>query len=84
MQPNAENEYLVPVDDFNFGIIHLQKQSKNIPLNSAEILFCVEGDITVLSVGKEICLKKGESVFVGYCLGNYQLSGSGVIARAYC
>ncbi|MDG6881739.1 Mannose-6-phosphate isomerase [Phocoenobacter uteri] len=84
MQPNAENEYPIPVDDFKFAIINVQKQAKNIPLNSAEILFCIEGNICVSSFGKEIMLKKGESVFVGYCLGNYQLTGLGIIARAYC
>ncbi len=83
IQPNKDQSYPIPVPDFKFSIINVNDDEQIYSLQSAEILFCIEGNIVVSSNGKQIKLQKGESMFVGYCLSQYQCDGKGILARAY-
>ncbi len=83
VQKEGRLSYPVPVDDFGFDILPLNHESHSIYLRSAEILFCVEGEATILSNGEQVVLKAGESVFVSHDCGVYRYQGSGTLARAY-
>ncbi|MEF1290338.1 mannose-6-phosphate isomerase, class I, partial [Vibrio sp. M260118] len=76
-------KYPVPVDDFSFEIIELASREMSIEVDSAEIVFCVEGRVTIASCDEVETLNKGESLFVSYEARKYVLSGQGVIARTY-
>jgi len=75
--------YPIPVDDFGFDILSASDQVKSIYLRSAEILFCVEGEVSIQSNGEQVNLKSGESVFVSSNSSVYQYQGNGILARAY-
>lgn len=75
--------YPIPVDDFGFDILTATDESKSQYLRSAEILFCVEGEVTVMSEGQQLTLKPGESLFVSNNSNLYQYQGNGILARAY-
>jgi len=75
--------YPIPVDDFGFDILSSGEQTQQQYLRGAEILFCVEGQVTVTVAGKSLLLKPGESVFVTSDSKVYQYRGKGTLARAY-
>ncbi|WCP69515.1 mannose-6-phosphate isomerase, class I [Vibrio tubiashii] len=75
--------YPIPVDDFGFDILTATDESKSQYLRSAEILFCVEGEVTITSEGQQLTLKPGESLFVSNNSNLYQYQGNGILARAY-
>lgn len=83
MAANQDKSYPIPVPDFKFAIIDVTEQEKESQLQSAEILFCIEGNIVISSHGKQIELQKGESLFAAYCLSEYRYSGDGTFAKAY-
>ncbi len=73
----------VPVDDFKFDIITIAEQSKTVFTRSAEILFCIEGEIAVSNEKTNITLVVGQSVFVPFDAQQYSIIGQGRLARAY-
>ncbi|NOI13563.1 mannose-6-phosphate isomerase, class I [Vibrio hepatarius] len=75
--------YPIPVDDFGFDILSSGEQTQQQYLRGAEILFCVEGQVTVTVAGKSLLLKPGESVFITSDSKVYQYQGKGTLARAY-
>ncbi len=75
--------YPIPVDDFGFDILSCGEQTQQQYLRGAEILFCVEGQVTVTVAGKSLLLKPGESVFITSDSKVYQYQGKGTLARAY-
>ncbi len=75
--------YPIPVDDFGFDILSSGEQTQQQYLRGAEILFCVEGLVTVTVAGKSLLLKPGESVFITSYSKVYQYQGKGTLARAY-
>ncbi len=75
--------YPIPVDDFGFDILSSGEQAQQQYLRGAEILFCVEGLVTVTVAGKSLLLKPGESVFITSDSKVYQYQGKGTLARAY-
>lgn len=79
----GRDHYPVPVDDFCFDILYAEDQSKEQYVRSAEILFCIDGDVVVESLGKKIKLCPGESVFLPYSNLMYAYRGKGRVARAY-
>jgi mannose-6-phosphate isomerase len=79
----GKKSYPIPVDDFGFDILSAAQESKAQYLRSAEILFCIDGEVTVTAGDKSLFLTAGESVFIGNCLGEYFYKGNGTVARAY-
>ncbi|MEZ9901713.1 mannose-6-phosphate isomerase, class I [Vibrio breoganii] len=73
----------VPVDDFGFDIFNVTQEQQTVFTRSAEILMCMAGEAMVESDTQSILLKKGESLFVSCDSPQYQLKGSGQIARVY-
>ncbi|MEZ9892257.1 mannose-6-phosphate isomerase, class I [Vibrio lentus] len=73
----------IPVDDFGFDIFNVTPEQQTVFTRSAEILMCIAGQVMVESNTKSIFLKKGESLFVSCGNPQYQLKGTGQIARVY-
>ena len=77
------DSYDIPVNDFNFGIIHSPKDTK-VEIHSAEILMAIDSDVELYSQNEEvIILTKGQSVFIPAYIGSYILSSHGRVARAF-
>jgi len=76
-------QYIVPVDDFCFEVIELTLNKMTLEVTSAEIIFCMEGEIIVESSNETENLAKGESMFVSYEALEYIVSGQGIFARTY-
>lgn len=73
----------VPVDDFGFDIVTSTGEAACQYVRSAEIVFCIEGEVTVCVNAQEITLKRGESAFIAHDSVAYQYTGIGRFARAY-
>ncbi|MBW3696890.1 mannose-6-phosphate isomerase, class I [Vibrio sp. T187] len=73
----------IPVDDFGFDILSVDEFSNQQYLRSAEILFCVDGEVTISTNERELVLRSGESVFISNDAGMYKYQGKGMLARAY-
>ncbi|MGL5335088.1 MAG: hypothetical protein ACRC9R_02925 [Enterovibrio sp.] len=52
-------------------------------MRSAEILFCIDGEVTAISEQETVTFKKGESIFISNQVGEYELHGNAKIARAF-
>lgn len=74
--------YPVPVDDFAFEIVCVNNSSKQF-MRSAEILFCIDGEVTAISKQEKVTFKKGESIFISNQIAKYVLQGNAKIARAF-
>ncbi len=76
------DSYPIPVEDFGFDVVTVTGNQSHQP-QSAEILFCLEGELTLTCGEQQLTLAKGESVFIGFDSGRYEYSGDGKFARAY-
>ena len=74
-------DFPVPVNDFKFEIIQSDLQLRKEKVNSPQILFCVDGAITLTTKHEVLTLNKGESVFVAYHAKYYSYSGKGCFAK---
>ncbi|EKO3841243.1 mannose-6-phosphate isomerase, class I [Vibrio harveyi] len=75
--------YPIPVDDFGFDILSSDGECKQQFVRGAEIVFCVEGRVEVMTSEASLTLKAGESAFITNDCKFYQYRGSGLLARAY-
>lgn len=73
----------VPVEDFAFEIITGQLKPIKQLINSAEILLCIDGNITIKTETDNITLTAGESVFIACCAKAFEYQGEGTFARAF-
>ncbi|MGI0117232.1 mannose-6-phosphate isomerase, class I [Zooshikella sp. RANM57] len=73
----------VPVDDFGLDIIFSDTTKKTQFVRSPEIIFCINGKVTLSESSQEVILNTGESVFVGNDAHFYTFKGQGTLARAY-
>ncbi|MGF1729045.1 mannose-6-phosphate isomerase, class I [Photobacterium kasasachensis] len=75
--------YPIPVPDFKFSVYHSQ-QNIALTATSAEILFAIDGAVTVTHAsGETLTIEKGESVFIPTNAKGYTASSTGRFARAY-
>lgn len=83
---NYDNEsyYPIPVDDFSFSLYIINHQLTTITNNSATILFCVEGEISITVKNKTTKILPGESVFVSASERQIILNNKGKLARVFC
>lgn len=79
----GRQHFPVPVDDFSFDILSADADSKTQFVRSAEIIFCIEGQVEVESDFTKVELKAGESVFIPYSVSAFKYKGCGRLARAY-
>ncbi|NVN82650.1 MULTISPECIES: mannose-6-phosphate isomerase, class I [unclassified Vibrio] len=73
----------VPVDDFAFDVLNVGNPVRELHTRSAEILFCIEGEVKICSRDVNLSMKAGESVFIPCSVSSYWLAGEGKLARAY-
>ncbi|OCH52976.1 mannose-6-phosphate isomerase, class I [Vibrio cyclitrophicus] len=79
----SRHHFPVPVDDFKFDVVDVTRSEKKSHVRSAEIVFCIEGVVDIISNSKLITLRTGDSIFVPYSAAEYKYKGKGRIARAY-
>ncbi|MCY9804567.1 mannose-6-phosphate isomerase, class I [Vibrio scophthalmi] len=75
--------YPIPVDDFGFEVIKSHGVNQSQYVRGAEILFCIDGEITVEVDVDLVSLKAGESVFICSSAKVYHYQGVGTLARAF-
>ncbi|MEZ8694204.1 mannose-6-phosphate isomerase, class I [Vibrio splendidus] len=80
---DRKQSYPIPVDDFGFDILPVLDQSELQYIRGAEIIFCIEGKVSVSSAGQQVTLTPGESAFISCDSGSYRYQGHGRLARAY-
>lgn len=77
------DNYDIPVNDFNFGIIHSPKET-DVKIHGAEIVMAIDSELELRSQnGETMVLAKGQSVFIPAYIGSYILSSHGRVARAF-
>ncbi|KES19633.1 Phosphomannose isomerase [Gilliamella apicola SCGC AB-598-B02] len=74
-------DFPIPVDDFKFEIIESDNQARDEKVTSPQILFCIEGNITLTTKSVTLTLIKGESAFVACNTRIYRYQGQGVLAK---
>lgn len=52
------------------------------PIGGGEILLCTQGRVLVSSEGARVELRQGESAFVPFCVGFWEVEGNGILYRA--
>lgn len=80
---NNKIDFPVPVNDFAFEIITSDKELRCEQTHSAEIIFCIEGQVTLSTSHDSFSIKAGESVFIGNNAGEFSYQGDGRLARAF-
>ncbi|MFM5855627.1 mannose-6-phosphate isomerase, class I [Aeromonas rivipollensis] len=70
----------VPVPDFTFSVYPAGEHA--LTTASAEILFAIDGTVTLQQGEQSLRLEKGQSAFVPAATGSYQLLAEGRVARA--
>ena len=76
-------DFPVPVNDFKFEIIQSDENIRNEKVDSAQILLCLDGKVTLSTDTESLTLQKGESAFIAYQTGLYSYTGVGVLAKAF-
>ncbi|KNH14497.1 mannose-6-phosphate isomerase [Vibrio lentus] len=71
----------VPVDDFRFDVLETTEANKRMFVRSAEIVFCIEGEVTISAHHTHVTLHAGESVFIPCEALEYTCHGKGRLAR---
>ncbi|MDN3680774.1 mannose-6-phosphate isomerase, class I [Vibrio tapetis subsp. quintayensis] len=75
--------YPIPVDDFGFEVMAAENEAITQYVRGAEIVFCIQGDVTLESGAQSLRLTAGESAFICNDAKAYQYQGSGTLARAF-
>lgn len=86
LTPKAEPgrvHFPVPVEDFKFEVLSLEALNGAQAVQSAEILFCIDGQATVIAGDERCDLQPGESAFITYNTRSYECVGYGRLARAF-
>ncbi|WP_050648479.1 mannose-6-phosphate isomerase, class I [Vibrio coralliirubri] len=83
VRQSGSKVYPIPVDDFKFDVLSPEVEVM-ISVSSPEILFCLDGCVTITAgtESKTICM--GDSVVLPAAVGQYKVQGEGSFARAYC
>lgn len=74
-------DFPVPVDDFKFEIIESDLSLRKEQVSSPQILFCMNGSVTLTTKNEVLTLNKGESVFIAYDAKYYHYCGEGCFAK---
>ncbi|WP_404836075.1 mannose-6-phosphate isomerase, class I [Aeromonas media] len=76
----AVQHFEVPVPDFTFSVYPAGEHA--LTTASAEILFAIDGTVTLQQGEQSLRLEKGQSAFVPATTGSYHLLAEGRVARA--
>ncbi|MDU1142318.1 mannose-6-phosphate isomerase, class I [Aeromonas rivipollensis] len=77
---SAVQHFRVPVPDFTFSVY--PAGGHQLITTSAEILFAIDGTVTLQQGEQSLRLEKGQSAFVPAATGSYHLLAEGRVARA--
>ncbi|MGL6051804.1 MAG: mannose-6-phosphate isomerase, class I [Aeromonas salmonicida] len=80
MTGNTVQHFDVPVPDFTFSVYPAGEHG--LTTASAEILFAIDGTVTLKQGDETLRLEKGQSAFIPAATGHYQLLAEGRVARA--
>ena len=80
MTENMVQHFEVPVPDFTFSVYPAGEHA--LTTASAEILFAIDGTVTLRQGEQILRLEKGQSAFVPAATGHYRLLAEGRVARA--
>ncbi|WP_461602350.1 mannose-6-phosphate isomerase, class I [Aeromonas rivipollensis] len=83
LDPSVDSEvqhFRVPVPDFTFSVY--PAGGHQLITTSAEILFAIDGTVTLQQGEQSLRLEKGQSAFVPAATGSYHLLAEGRVARA--
>ncbi len=83
VRKDGKQSYPVPVDDFAFDILTVTDEIREQYIRSAEILFCIDGQVNVTCEERTIVLSAGESAFISNDALRFSYAGQGTLARAY-
>ncbi len=85
LEPQRENEhtlrYPTPAREFELRQIHLDDDRLDLAVTSPQILFVIEGDVTLYANERELQLERGQSAFVAGSCEQLSLEGPGDV---YC
>lgn len=73
----------IPVDDFSFSIHTITDKPLSVHQDSAALLFCIEGEATLVCGQQQLVLKPGESCFVAANDPSLTIVGHGRVARVF-
>ena len=73
----------IDVDEFRFEVHQISGEAAAGQVDSAEILFCIDGEIRVSTAQQQLILRRGESALISADEQDYRLSGQGTVARAF-
>lgn len=73
----------IPVDDFSFSIHTITDKPLFVSQESAAVLFCIEGEATLVCGQQQLVLKPGESCFVAAKDPSLTIAGHGRVARVF-
>lgn len=76
-------DFPVPVKDFAFEILHSNTPPTMQLIHSAEIILCIEGEVTLSTKTDLFKIKTGESVFIAHSAQSFHYYGHGTLARAF-
>ena len=76
-------DFPVPVDDFKFEIIKSDQNLYSEKVDSAQIVLCLDGKISLSTESQSLTLHKGESALIAYQTDVYHYQGLGVLAKAF-
>lgn len=76
-------DFPVPVDDFKFEIIKSDQNLHSEQVDSAQIVLCLDGKISLSTESQSLTLHKGESALIAYQTDVYHYQGLGVLAKAF-
>ncbi|GAA4494936.1 mannose-6-phosphate isomerase, class I [Pseudaeromonas paramecii] len=79
-QAAAVEHYEVPVPDFTFSVYASGEHS--LSTHSAEVLFAIDGPLTLRQGAQQLSLVAGQSAFIPAATGAYQVEAQGRFARA--
>ncbi|OED50779.1 mannose-6-phosphate isomerase, class I [Endozoicomonas sp. (ex Bugula neritina AB1)] len=75
------NKFPVPVDDFAIEVTNIDGQTVENKADSAEIILCLKGEVSITNNGQSLTLKPSESAFIEAQAGAYQCEGNGQFVR---
>lgn len=76
-------DFPVPIKDFAFEILHSNELPTIQMIQCAEIILCIEGEVSISTKTDHFKIKTGESVFIAHSAQFFNYYGNGTLARAF-
>jgi len=79
---DVERKYFIPVEDFSFSIINVEKEFRYDNKGFPSIILCTEGELLVESSSVSINIERGDSLFIPAASDCLFVTGKGNLAIA--